>query len=354
MPKTPLHLQISSIIKESIEQGILQPNEHGVLPAQQELAENYKVGLGTIKRAVKDLESTGVVVSHRGKGLMLNSSNTLMPPVTENVTRMLQVGVAFFGVFSGIGNPVVSRLINGIESFTSTNNMALHVVSMPEWEINLQESTLFSSFPFMSLDGIILLSTISTHSLAKILESQIPCVLHGVASDLQAYCHSNDLTQTVYAVTDAVLRRGLKHPVFFAGNRNRIGYPSFMAGYKLALLHHGISVDEQYVSFEDYDSDAAVAFVENLVECGNPVDSIISFDDIMAAKLHDYMVSRGRKDVLIAGFGNIDEFKDKVAITADLRLQEIGVNIATTLHDIINGNKPAQTKHYYESIIIER
>lgn len=50
----------------------------------------------------------------------------------------------------------------------------------PCLEIDIQEDTTFSNFPFLNLDGILLLSPISSDSIAKINERHIPYVSYNL------------------------------------------------------------------------------------------------------------------------------------------------------------------------------
>ena len=354
MEGLPLYVQVRNKIKEGIERGVIKPDANGILPGQHQFAEIYKVGLMTVKRAIRDLEQMGLVESRRGKGLMLKSTAPLVEPAIGSAGRMRHIGVAFFDVFKSIGNPVVSRLMSGVEQLARENGIALHIFSFPGLEVSIQEDTLFSNFPFMNLDGMLLLSPVSPGSIAKINERQIPYVSFNLMADEHAICHVSDLVSGPFMVTDAILNRGRKNIVLYAGNQNKISGHTLLSGYKVALNKHGIDFDPAYVCYEDYNQESSINFLKSMFEKGLNIDSVIGFDDVMAARIHDYLISEGRKDVLIAGFGNLDEYKNKVTITVEVSYKEIGYNSAMMLFDMINGVKPKQTKYYYEPSLIER
>ena len=62
----PLYVQVVECLKRDIENGVY--NATGRIPTEAELAEQYKVSRITIRRAVDDLVSQGLVEKKQGKG----------------------------------------------------------------------------------------------------------------------------------------------------------------------------------------------------------------------------------------------------------------------------------------------
>ena len=61
----PLYVQVVECLKRDIENGVY--NATGRIPTEAELAEQYKVSRITIRRAVDDLVSQGLVEKKQGK-----------------------------------------------------------------------------------------------------------------------------------------------------------------------------------------------------------------------------------------------------------------------------------------------
>lgn len=66
----PLYFQLASIIKRGIKAGMIKTGD--MLPSESELCDNYNVSRSTVRRAIGDLESEGLVVRRRGKGTFIS------------------------------------------------------------------------------------------------------------------------------------------------------------------------------------------------------------------------------------------------------------------------------------------
>jgi GntR family transcriptional regulator len=93
MPRTltaqvqlPLHLVISEQLREQIAAGQFLPGEQ--LPSEHQLMVQFEVSRITVRRAIANLASQGLVVSHRGKGVFVKERQTL--------TRSLSNPLIFF------------------------------------------------------------------------------------------------------------------------------------------------------------------------------------------------------------------------------------------------------------------
>jgi GntR family transcriptional repressor for pyruvate dehydrogenase complex len=79
--------------KQSIVQGDLRPGQR--LPSETELVEQFGVGRGTLREAMKKLEALGVVVIQRGDGTYIadKPSSTLLSPLMFALMLEARVGV---------------------------------------------------------------------------------------------------------------------------------------------------------------------------------------------------------------------------------------------------------------------
>jgi GntR family transcriptional regulator len=66
---TPLYHQIYLVLREKIRRGDL--SAESTLPGEQELARQFKVSRITVKRALNELASDGLVTRHRGRGTII-------------------------------------------------------------------------------------------------------------------------------------------------------------------------------------------------------------------------------------------------------------------------------------------
>lgn len=82
----PLHLAISEKLREQILSGQYSPGEQ--LPSEHQLMEQFDVSRITVRRAIANLVSQGLVVAQRGKGVFVKEQ--------QKVTRSLSNPLIFF------------------------------------------------------------------------------------------------------------------------------------------------------------------------------------------------------------------------------------------------------------------
>lgn len=67
----PAYRQVADRLRESIEAAELAPGAQ--LPTQRDIAEDYGVAVETVKRALAQLRSEGLIVTRQGKGSYVRS-----------------------------------------------------------------------------------------------------------------------------------------------------------------------------------------------------------------------------------------------------------------------------------------
>lgn len=82
----PPYVQIVRAITTDIAEGSLKPGQK--LPSHQELATHYGVSIGTVKRALAELQGAGMVVSRQGQGGFVQSRPETEPALSEEVDEL--------------------------------------------------------------------------------------------------------------------------------------------------------------------------------------------------------------------------------------------------------------------------
>ncbi len=67
---TPLYEQIKEQMRLAVAAGAVQPGEQ--VPTVRELAEDLRINFNTVARAYRELQSEGLLVSHRGRGTFVS------------------------------------------------------------------------------------------------------------------------------------------------------------------------------------------------------------------------------------------------------------------------------------------
>jgi DNA-binding LacI/PurR family transcriptional regulator len=357
MQEAALYIQVRDKIKEEIENGAIHADEKGVLPGQAVFAARYNVSLATVSRAISDLGKMGFVESRKGRGLTIKQHNgSTSSLISAAGNKMLHIGIAMSDALENFARPYRSLVLSGINDAAKDRQVSTHIISLPGHDTGIQQDAFFASFPFGGLDGMILLSPISTRSMAYLIEREIPYVSVVVVSDESVITHMTDRFTAVHKLVDVVMKRrpGIP-PLTFLGSINNISCHAQCCAYKAALQLHGVEFDPRYISYEHYDLQRATDYVCKLIESGATLESIIACDDYMAAKLIDFLESIGRSDVIVASSGMFVGYEDKISITCDGRLREVGFNLMKSLYEIMNGSYDNEIrKFYYEPLVIER
>ncbi|MBB5892633.1 GntR family transcriptional regulator [Kutzneria kofuensis] len=68
---SPSYMQVAARLRAAIDAGTLQPGEQ--LPTHKALADQYKVAVETVKRALGELRTAGLIVTRQGKGSFVRS-----------------------------------------------------------------------------------------------------------------------------------------------------------------------------------------------------------------------------------------------------------------------------------------
>jgi len=115
----PLYYQLISIIKRNLSVGLLKPGD--LIPSEAELCEALGISRSTVRQAIGELESEGLVVRRRGKGTFISE---------PKLYRAVEDIYSFTNEMKGLGlSP--SSIVRGFESIAPTDDVAqaLHLDS---------------------------------------------------------------------------------------------------------------------------------------------------------------------------------------------------------------------------------
>ncbi|MGF1496724.1 MAG: GntR family transcriptional regulator [Elainellaceae cyanobacterium] len=93
--RTPMHLVISEKLREQIQSGVYQPGDQ--LPSEHDLGELFGASRTTIRRAIANLITQGLVSTQQGKGIFVKPQEkiafSLSNPLTFFDTELKRQGV---------------------------------------------------------------------------------------------------------------------------------------------------------------------------------------------------------------------------------------------------------------------
>lgn len=89
MKDTPKYLAIAEKLKHEIETGEYQPNDQ--LPKEFDLARSYNVSRITVRNAMKELESQGLIYRIQGAGTYVKERNLMHATVDSNQLELINL-----------------------------------------------------------------------------------------------------------------------------------------------------------------------------------------------------------------------------------------------------------------------
>lgn len=78
----PPYAQVVDALRSEIEEGALRPGAK--LPTHQQLVSQYEVSVGTVKRALSELQGAGLIVSRQGQGAFVRTRRSLLESVPQS------------------------------------------------------------------------------------------------------------------------------------------------------------------------------------------------------------------------------------------------------------------------------
>jgi GntR family transcriptional regulator len=110
----PLHLAISEQLRSQIIEGVFPSGEQ--LPSEHQLMSQFQVSRITVRRAIANLVSQGLVVSQRGKGVFVKPQ--------QKVTRSLANPLSFFETVAAQPDVTTSTQSLSFEIVRATSEVA--------------------------------------------------------------------------------------------------------------------------------------------------------------------------------------------------------------------------------------
>lgn len=106
----PPYAQLVDALRREIEEGALPPGSK--LPTHQQLASQYGVSVGTVKRALGELHGADLIVSRQGQGAFVRTRRSLLASVPHQLLRRMRHALAnrhVIGHWKNLSEPRSSR-----------------------------------------------------------------------------------------------------------------------------------------------------------------------------------------------------------------------------------------------------
>ncbi|SDI68227.1 transcriptional regulator, LacI family [Natribacillus halophilus] len=238
-------------------------------------------------------------------------------------------------------NPFYPNMLKGIENLAYQQNYNLILSTTGDDED--KEYRLLESMLNQGVDGIIL-STVDNHesnTLKLVEDENIPYILINRAP--AHYNHSMvcvDSIKVGETATEKLIQLGHERISFVGGKRQN----SFdrEKGFRKAMNHHGLKIDESLIIDGDYDSNKTYKIAKKLYELPKDIrpTAIFAASDMMAFAVARGYLDNGAKipeEISIIGADNIPFSKDfRIPLTTvDVQSRNIGRRGFELLNELI-------------------
>ena len=257
--KTNFSERLEQTFFRNIETGVWKVEER--IPTEEELVRTYNASRSTIRRALKHLETKGLIQAVQGMGRRVVST-------PEKRTRSVGLFFPAGGLNSGIGNQYL-RTLSAIMEERGCNLL-----------IVTGDSAYSSSFDISRFDGIILVGQHLPNEDIQRLSERIPLVVLGHEAPIASVpSYFIDYGAQAALATRFLLKRNHERIAITYGKKSyfyQAGY-NMRKGYEWTLMLEGKPHDSGLLFVSELSEHGGRELYRRLKECRPPVTALIAF-----------------------------------------------------------------------------
>ena len=209
-----------------------------------------------------------------------------------------------------INSHFISSVIGGIE--TTANRAGYNIIICQSNENLEAEMNAVRTLLSKRIDGMLASVSIETNNsnhFREVINLKVPLVFFDrVCPDLDVSSVTIDDFKGAYKATEHLIKQGYRRIAHFGGNTDLALYRHRIDGYKQALTHHQIPIDEDMIFTTNQMTDTMGSMlIEKLYGSKNLPDGICSSNDNLAAGAMKFLMEHRIKipeQVAVIGFSN--------------------------------------------------
>ncbi|GGA72578.1 hypothetical protein GCM10011507_25260 [Edaphobacter acidisoli] len=341
----PKYRQVYDDLLSAIKAGVYQPGDR--LPSEAELGERYNTSRITVAKAVNDLQLQGLVTRRAGSG-----THVMAPAGSKgHVFGLLIPDLGRTEIFEPICHGMMQSPLSKAHSLLWGHSMG------EESEQEQEAEHLCQKYVAQKVSGVFFAPLEFTRD-KDVVNRRIVAALDraGIQVVLLDRCYAPysmrskydlvgiDNRRAGFLITQHLLLHGAKRVAFVARPLSAATVAARIAGYREALLEHGIQPHQNLVCHGDPDDDS---FIRKVLKDAKP-DAIVCANDFVAARVMAALANRGVRvpeEVRIVG---IDDVKYAALLPVPLTTQhqncaDIGaIAILTMLQRVENPTLPTR------------
>ena len=259
--------------------------------ASRALRNNSDINDETKKRIIEIAERLGYTPNVLAKSLRFKKTKT--------------IGV----VIADISSPFYSNMVKGIEDGAQEKGYSIILCNTDEqYE---KEETAVQVLLEKRVDGLLITPVQQENKdILNLKEKRIPLVLVGRHfDDLQTnYITTDDVTGSFLA-TEHLIKEGHRRILHINGPLHISSAWERLAGYKRALLEHGLEYDQRLVRGNTVEMEEAYKLIKKILSDGLDFTAIFAYGDVLALggmhALHEAKL-RIPDDIAVVGYDDIE------------------------------------------------
>lgn len=363
----PLYQQVGDIIREKVMKRELAIGDP--LPPYRDLGKICDVSEITVRRAIAELVTEGLLVSQRGSGTYIlkgphESPSTMRPHARprktdtgtgessddNKQTANLPVGIVVTSLTDGY--PFMSQVIHGVRQGLGETH-TLQFFEQPPF-------TSMTNLPLDRLGGLLIHSPVNLQLVVRCQQLGLPYVLmHNDLSDGYSHCTLIDYAQGLLLAVKHLVESGRKRIAMVTAAPNRFSTAKMVAGYWMAMHHYDLKAPQMAVVHGGYGEEHGYESTHELLNQPQKPDAIIYASDFQARGGLRAATERQLNvpnDLAIIGSGNIlgPRVTPIDITTIDPHYDRIGRTGATVLKQLMEGTQSEPFCHVVEPELIVR
>lgn len=300
----PFYKQVGEDIINQINSGALKVGDK--LQTQNELVKHYDVSLITIKRALSDLISEGILYARAGKG-------TFVAKQPQKIDLSKHLTVAY--VLKDLNNPFYQSMVSSMERYLSKNNCNLMLYSSDNHMANEERKIRY--FMDMGVSGLILGSMFHSHytntMIQQLDEQRFPYVMVSYTEDDHIPFVGADQEAGGYMAAQHLLEAGYSRVGIVTGEEGNLVGEARKKGFVRALEEQDVPLDLEHqfqikVGAKRDDHKSGYEVGQAFCKLKNPPQAMFIYNDLSALGFME-AISESKlsvpKDVAIIGFDDI-------------------------------------------------
>ena len=324
------------LVEDHIRKQIKQREIVDKLPGERVLAAQLGYSYMTIRKAVENLVTEGVLYKIPTKG-------TYVADGKKPKTRTKTIGYFLdSSIESGLTSPYYSMIFNALEKEAKRNDYTLAYFT--DSESGKLSKTL------KKLDGVIASCFYRIEEYIQRIKDEVPVVvIDNSASDKSIPSVIIDNFSALVDTIDYLCALNHKRIGFMTGlDDSDVGKNRF-EGYKTGLTKHGVAVEDKYVFRGNYSFTSGVEGAQYFLSLDDTPTAIVCANDSMALGAMSKLNRENRKipeDISVIGFDDIEVASQIVPplTTVSAPANEIASQAFSMLKSLIEGKVP-QNQH---------